>query len=75
MDVESADDDDLETPGDGLISLDRKRVAALTKASAGKLGRKLTLTSNAALSSERAARGRVLLRTASSITHLGRTPS
>ena len=54
---------DLETPGDGWISLDRKLAAAATEISEGELGRQLTLATTAALSKHRVARGRVLLRT------------
>ena len=58
-----SDDDDLETPGDGWISPDRKLAAALAKVSEGGLGRQLALASNAAFNNGRVARGRVLLRT------------
>ena len=61
MKVETHEAVDLETPGDGWVTLDRKLAAALTKISHGVLGRQLTLTSNAALNSGQAARGRVLL--------------
>jgi uncharacterized protein (DUF1684 family) len=61
MKVEAHEAVDLETPGDGWVTLDRKLAAALTKISHGELGRQLTLTSNAALSSGQVARGRVLL--------------
>ncbi len=61
MEAETANDDDRETPGDCWISLDRKLDAALTRVSEGELGCQLTLTSKAALSNGRAARGRVLL--------------
>ena len=52
---------DLEHPGHGWITLDRKTAAALTNISNGELGRALTLHSNACLSQGRSARGRVLL--------------
>ncbi len=61
MKVETHEAVDLETPGDGWVTLDRKLAAALTKISHGELGRQLTLTSNAALNSGQVARGRVLL--------------
>ncbi len=61
MKVEAHEAADLETPGDGWVTLDRKLAAALTKISHGRLGRQLTLTSNAALNSGQVARGRVLL--------------
>ncbi len=61
MKVETHEAVDLETPGDGWVTLDRKLAAALAKISRGELGRQLTLTSNAALNSGQVARGRVLL--------------
>ena len=59
--VDTHDPADLEDPGVGCISLDRKLATAFTKVSYGELGRQLTLASSAALNLGRAARWRVLL--------------
>ena len=59
--VEAHQIEDLEVPGNGWVTLDRKLAAALTNISHGELGRMLTLHSNACLNQGRAARGRVLL--------------
>ena len=61
MKVETHEAVDLETPGDGWVTLDRKLAAALAKTSHGELGRQLNLTGNAALSRGQVARDRVLL--------------
>ncbi len=61
MKVETHEQADLEHPGHGWITLDRKFAAALTDISNGELGRALTLHSNACLNQGRSARGRVLL--------------
>ena len=51
MEVESEDTSiNLDIPGDGWISLDRKLAVALNKISEGELGRQLTLATTAALS-------------------------
>ena len=58
--VEAHDAVDLETPGEGWVTLDRKPAAALTKIAHGELGKQLALTSNAALNAGKGARGRAL---------------
>ena len=59
LSVATHDPVDLEDPGVGWISLDRKLAAALTKVSFGEPGRQLA--SSAAMSEGRIARGRVPL--------------
>ena len=61
MKVQAHEAVDLETPGDGWVTLDRELAAALTRILRGELGRQLTLTSNDAVSSGQVARGRALL--------------
>ena len=58
MQVETHESDDLEAPGNGWVTLDRKLAAALTKISHGELGRMLTLHSNACLPQRRQGRPR-----------------
>ena len=59
--VETHDPADLETPGVGWASLDRKIAAALSNIAHGELGKQLTIASSVALGEGKAARGRVLL--------------
>ena len=61
MKTDSHDEAYLNVPGSGWVALDRKLAAAISRISHGKLGRTLTLTSNAALGRGQSARGRVLL--------------
>ena len=59
--VETADPRELEDPGEGWISLDRKLASALTKIAHGEVGREITQTTTTALNNNQVARGRVLL--------------
>ncbi len=52
---------DLEDPGEGWISIDRKLAAALTKIAHGEVGREIIQFSTVALNTNVIARGRVLL--------------
>ena len=57
LQVETHDPADLEDPGEGWVSLDRKLAAALTKIAHGELGRQTTQTGTIALSSNVFERG------------------
>ena len=59
--VETSKPEDLENPGDSWLCLDRKLASALMKIASGEMGKKMTLASNAAVSSGSSMRGRVLL--------------
>ena len=59
--VETHDLSELEEPGDGWISLDRKLAAAPTTIAHGEIGRQITRATTIALISNMVARGRVLL--------------
>ncbi len=61
LQVETADPAELEYPGEGWVSLDRKIAAALTKMAHGEIGREITQKSNTCLNNNTIARGRVLL--------------
>ena len=59
--VETHDPSDLENPGEGWISLDRKLADALAKVAHGEIGRHITQATTTALNNNMVARGRVLL--------------
>ena len=61
LQVETADPAELEYPGEGWVSLDRKIAASLTKMAHGEIGREITQKSNTRLNNNTIARGRVLL--------------
>ncbi len=61
LQVETADPAELEHPGEGWVSLDRKIAAALTKMATGEIGREITQRSTTCLNNNTIARGRVLL--------------
>jgi hypothetical protein len=61
LQVETADPAELEYPGEGWVSLDRKIAAALTNMATGETGREITQRSNTCLNNNTIARGRVLL--------------
>ena len=52
---------DLEDPGYGWVSLDRKVAASVTKTAGGELGRQVTQASSIALNAGKIARGRMLI--------------
>ena len=54
------DPSDLEDPGEGWISLDRKLAAALANIAYGEIGRQITQATTTASSNTMVARGRVL---------------
>ncbi len=59
--VETADPAELEYPGEGWVSHDRKLAAALAKMAHGEIGREVAQKSNTCLNNNTIARGRVLL--------------
>ena len=61
MRVETDEPWQLQDPGEGWISLDRKLVAALTKTAHGEVGREILQVTTTALNNNQVVRGRVLL--------------
>ena len=59
--VETDDPAELEYPGEGWVSLDRKLEAALTKIAHSEVGREITQMTTTCLNNNSVARGRVLL--------------
>ena len=58
--VETHKPSDLEIPGEGWVSLDRRLAAALTKIAHGEIGRQITQATTMALNNNTVARGSVL---------------
>ena len=70
--VETHNPADLEDPGEGWTSLDRKLAAALTNIAHGTIGRHIAQATTTALNNNMVARGRVLLALVFPVLRIGK---